>query len=72
MEEGECQWLHLDLIKDMQHFCRSLFLVVGYAYCTISTYPSSQTSSMLCSKNPSTSFRKPVQQLTQKQVEQVP
>ncbi|KAF6345710.1 spermidine synthase [Rhinolophus ferrumequinum] len=68
---GECQWLHLDLIKDMQHFCRSLFPVVSYAYCTIPTYPSGQIGFMLCSKNPNTNFREPVQQLTQKQVEQM-
>lgn len=54
---GECQWLHLDLIKDMQHFCRSLFPVVRYAYCTIPTYPSGQIGFMLCSKNP-VSFRR--------------
>ncbi|OBS74000.1 hypothetical protein A6R68_15460, partial [Neotoma lepida] len=35
---GECQWQHLDLIKEMRHLCKSLFPVVGYAYCTISTY----------------------------------
>lgn len=36
----------------MQHFCRSLFPVVAYAYCTIPTYPSGQIGFMLCSKNP--------------------
>lgn len=69
--QGECQWLHLDLIKEMRHFCKSLFPVVGYAYCTIPTYPSGQIGFMLCSKNPSTNFREPVQQLTQAQVEQM-
>lgn len=54
---GECQWLHLDLIKDMQHFCRSLFPVVRYAYCTIPTYPSGQIGFMLCSKNPVSCWR---------------
>ncbi|CAK7295684.1 Spermidine synthase [Vulpes lagopus] len=49
----------------------SLFPVVAYAYCTIPTYPSGQIGFMLCSKNPSTDFQKPVQQLTQKQVEQM-
>lgn len=49
---GECQWLHLDLIKEMRHFCKSLFPVVDYAYCTIPTYPSGQIGFMLCSKNP--------------------
>ncbi|TKC51045.1 hypothetical protein EI555_003191, partial [Monodon monoceros] len=69
--QGECQWLHLDLIKEMRHFCKSLFPVVDYAYCTIPTYPSGQIGFMLCSKNPSTNFREPVQQLTQKQVEEM-
>ena len=48
--QGECQWLHLDLIKEMRHFCRPLFPVVGYAYCTVPTYPSGQIGFMLCSK----------------------
>lgn len=69
--QGECQWLHLDLIKEMRHFCKSLFPVVDYAYCSIPTYPSGQIGFMLCSKNPSTNFREPVQQLTQAQVEQM-
>ncbi|KAK2501451.1 LOW QUALITY PROTEIN: hypothetical protein MC885_000674 [Smutsia gigantea] len=69
--QGECQWLHLDLIKEMRQFCKSLFPVVDYAYCTIPTYPSGQIGFMLCSKNPSTNFREPVQQLMQKQVEQM-
>ncbi|KAF3828090.1 hypothetical protein GH733_001325 [Mirounga leonina] len=69
--QGECQWLHLDLIKQMGQFCKSLFPVVAYAYCTIPTYASSQIGFMLCSRNPSTDFRKPIQPLTQKQVEQM-
>ncbi|XP_070330381.1 spermidine synthase [Odocoileus virginianus] len=69
--QGECQWLHLDLIKEMRHFCKSLFPVVDYAYCTIPTYPSGQIGFMLCSKNPSTNFREPLQPLMQKQVEEM-
>ena len=49
---GECQWLHLELIKEMHTFCKTLFPVVDYAYCTIPTYPSGQIGFMLCSKNP--------------------
>ena len=30
--QGECQWLHLDLIKEMRHFCKSLFPVVDYEF----------------------------------------
>lgn len=40
----------------MRQFCKSLFPVVEYAYCTIPTYPSGQIGFMLCSKNP-VSFR---------------
>ncbi|XP_067167105.1 spermidine synthase isoform X2 [Apteryx mantelli] len=68
--QGECQWLHLDLIKEMRQFCKSLFPVVEYAYCTIPTYPSGQIGFMLCSKNSNTNFREPVQQLSQQQVEE--
>lgn len=35
----------------MQTFCKTLFPVVDYAYCTIPTYPSGQIGFMLCSKN---------------------
>lgn len=49
---GECQWLHLELIKEMRNFCKTLFPVVEYAYGTIPTYPSGQIGFMLCSKNP--------------------
>ncbi|EGW14640.1 Spermidine synthase [Cricetulus griseus] len=53
----------------MRHFCKSLFPVVGHACCTIPTYPSGQIGFMLCSKNLSTNFREPVQQLTQAQMQ---
>ncbi|KAB1252444.1 Spermidine synthase [Camelus dromedarius] len=49
----------------------SAFDVVGYAYCTIPTYPSGQIGFVLCSKNPSTKFLEPMQQLMQKLVEQM-
>ncbi|XP_044134266.1 spermidine synthase isoform X1 [Bufo gargarizans] len=69
--QGECQWLHLDLIKEMHQFCKTLFPVVEYAYCTIPTYPSGQIGFMLCSKNPNTSFCEPVQALTREQVDEL-
>lgn len=53
---GECQWLHLELIKEMRTFCKTLFPVVEYAYSTIPTYPSGQIGFMLCSKNPVSVF----------------
>ncbi|CAD5115740.1 DgyrCDS4685 [Dimorphilus gyrociliatus] len=50
--QGECIWLHLDIIQDMQNFCKELYPVVDYSYCTIPTYPSGQIGFTLCSLNP--------------------
>ncbi|XP_048417567.1 spermidine synthase [Stegostoma tigrinum] len=69
--QGECQWLHLELIKEMRRFCKSLFPVVEYAYSTIPTYPSGQIGFMLCSKNPDTNFREPVRQLSAEEVDRM-
>ncbi|KAM6925276.1 spermidine synthase [Xenentodon cancila] len=67
--QGECQWLHLELIKEMQTFCKTLFPVVDYAYGTIPTYPSGQIGFMLCSKSPETNFREPVKALSKEEME---
>jgi spermidine synthase len=40
--QGECQWLHLDLIARVLGECRELFAKVKYAYTTMPTYPSGQ------------------------------
>uniref|UniRef100_A0A3Q1HIF8 Spermidine synthase n=1 Tax=Acanthochromis polyacanthus TaxID=80966 RepID=A0A3Q1HIF8_9TELE len=66
---GECQWLHLELIKEMRTFCKTLFPVVDYAYSTIPTYPSGQIGFMLCSKNPETNFKEPVKALSKEEME---
>ncbi|EDQ91603.1 uncharacterized protein MONBRDRAFT_23668 [Monosiga brevicollis MX1] len=58
--QGECIWLHLDLIKSMQEFSRTLYPVVDYGYLTIPTYPSGQIGFILCSKNSETNFRVPL------------
>lgn len=49
--QGECLWLHVNLIKDMFVFCKELYKSVQYAYCTIPTYPSGQIGFMICSKS---------------------
>jgi len=67
--QGECLWLHLDLIKGMMDFCHTLFPVIDYAYTTIPTYPSGQIGFVLCSKNPDTVFREPVRTLSGKEVD---
>eukprot|EP00218_Dolichomastix_sp_CCMP3274_P013491 CAMPEP_0170133896 /NCGR_PEP_ID=MMETSP0033_2-20121228/1599_1 /TAXON_ID=195969 /ORGANISM="Dolichomastix tenuilepis, Strain CCMP3274" /LENGTH=319 /DNA_ID=CAMNT_0010369431 /DNA_START=45 /DNA_END=1004 /DNA_ORIENTATION=- len=49
--QGECQWLHLNLIKEVADMCARIFEggSVQYAYTTIPTYPSGQIGFMLCS-----------------------
>ncbi|XP_076451826.1 spermidine synthase-like [Babylonia areolata] len=61
--QGECAWLHLDLISSMQDFCRTLFPTVSYAYTTIPTYPSGQIGFILCSLNPDLKFEEPLREL---------
>ncbi|OWF44828.1 spermidine synthase-like [Mizuhopecten yessoensis] len=65
--QGECLWLHLDLIKCMQDFCQSLYPVVDYAYTTIPTYPSGQIGFIICSLNPDTSFSEPLRKFTEEE-----
>ena len=56
--QGECLWLHLNIICEMKSFCEQLFPVVNYAYCTIPTYPSGQIGFLLCGKNPVSCYMK--------------
>lgn len=48
--QGECAWLHLDLIRPMMASCKELFPTVEYAYTTVPTYPSGQIGFIICSK----------------------
>jgi spermidine synthase len=47
--QGECLWLHLDLIADVLTRCHAFFPTVQYAYTTIPTYPSGQIGFVMCS-----------------------
>jgi spermidine synthase len=69
--QGECLWLHLDLIATMQEFCKDLYPVVDYGYCTIPTYPSGQIGFTLCSLNPDTNFKEPLTILSEDQIEKL-
>ena len=50
--QGECLWLHLDLIKEVTDMSREVFVggTVAYAFTTIPTYPSGQIGFVLCAK----------------------
>jgi len=48
--QGECQWLHVKLIRKVLDFANGLFPTVQYAYTTVPTYPSGQIGFILCCK----------------------
>lgn len=48
--QGECIWLHLDLIRPLVNSILKTFSSVEYAYTTIPTYPSGQIGFILATK----------------------
>jgi spermidine synthase len=48
--QGECMWLHLDLIRPLVNSISTFYTSVGYAYTTIPTYPSGQIGFILATK----------------------
>lgn len=50
--QGECMWLHLQLIAKLLRDARQLFPTVDYAYTCIPTYPCGQIGFVLMSRNP--------------------
>ncbi|ESN92017.1 hypothetical protein HELRODRAFT_186166 [Helobdella robusta] len=67
--QGECIWLHLDLIKNMIDFCKELFPSVSYACTPVPTYPSGQIGCLLCSLSQKTDFKEPVIKFTEEEME---
>lgn len=47
--QGECMWLHMDLIAGVFNECKQIFPSVKYAYTTIPTYPSGQIGFIIAS-----------------------
>jgi len=66
--QGECIWLHLDIIVEMKKFCEEIYPVFEYGYCTIPTYPSGQIGFLLCSKNSETKFSNPARVITDEEM----
>lgn len=48
--QGECVWLHVDLIQRLVKAITPLFHTVEYAYCTIPSYPSGQIGFVIATK----------------------
>jgi len=48
--QGECMWLHVDLIRPLVQSISGIYTDVGYAYTTIPTYPSGQIGFIIATK----------------------
>ena len=57
--QGECQWLHLELIAKVLGETRTLFGSARYAYTAIPTYPSGQIGFIIASKDSKADTSKP-------------
>jgi len=60
--QGECMWLHLDLIKPLMDSIKTFYTNVSFAYSCVPSYPSGQLGFILASKGQcdfKTSVRKP-------------
>jgi spermidine synthase len=49
--QGECMWLHPDIIQKSIKALRLVFPIVKYAFTTIPTYPSGQIGFFICAKS---------------------
>lgn len=57
--QGECQWLHLELIAKVLGETRRIFGTARYAYTAIPTYPSGQIGFILAAKDAAIDVSKP-------------
>ncbi len=64
--QGECPWLHLDLIKKVLKASRELYPTVAYAVASVPTYPSGQIGFIVCSKT-ERDLTRPVRRLTREE-----
>ena len=49
--QGECQWLHLDLIARVMADARVMYPTVDYAYSCVPTYPDGQIGFIIAKKS---------------------
>jgi len=68
--QGECMWLHLDLIKPLVDSITRTFTSVEYAYTTIPTYPSGQIGFILATKGHA-SCKKPAREASTELLEEL-
>ena len=58
--QGECFWVHLDLIADVLSCCGDLFDYADYATTMVPTYPCGQIGFVLAGRGPGTTCRTPM------------
>jgi spermidine synthase len=63
VSQGECMWLHLELIKTMMDFSRKMFARVEYGSLMIPTYPSGQIGFLCCSREEANSAAAPAREV---------
>lgn len=69
--QGECMWLHLNLIKPLVSSISKTYTTVEYAYTTIPTYPSGQIGFIVATKGVTGGCKKPARspdEATQKEL----
>lgn len=69
--QGECLWLHLELIKRVIDDAKSLMPSVKYAYTTVPSYPSGQIGFVIASKDATLDLSKPSRKPTPEMEEQL-
>lgn len=62
--QGECMWLHLPLISELQNSVKKLFPNVDYAWTSIPTYPSGTIGFLVASLDEKRDLKKPVRNIT--------
>eukprot|EP01134_Creolimax_fragrantissima_P007874 CFRG7874T1 len=68
--QGECMWLHLELLQKMVAFNHNIYPSVGYGYVCIPTYPSGQIGLLMCSKADGVNFASPTREISQAQIDE--
>lgn len=48
--QGECMWLHAEMMRELINHAKTLFKDVGYLSISIPTYPCGQIGALLCCK----------------------
>lgn len=61
--QGECQWIHLPLIRELRQSTKELFPVAEYAFTTIPTYPCGQIGFIVCSLDAQRDIRSPLREV---------